>query len=247
MKTYVFYTPSYEVLLKEWFLPSANNYFDLAIRKGDEPSGTSADYKLHGWTEITKQKTEFIIEAIRDNWGKLFVFSDPDILFFQDPKKALFKNYVNQDILFQRNSAGGALCSGFFLCKGSHKTLRLWKLISKLVGRHNRDDQDALNCLLFNKYAYVDNILNSLSWYRGRAFMVGLSEIGMNICGLRWGYLTLEFANFGTLRMREWFPGESFPVQKGTIMFHANWTTGLNNKIALLKFVKDYVEKNRGI
>ena len=62
---------------------------------------------------------------------------------------------------------------------------------------------------------------------------------------IKWGYLPIEFFGGGTLTCKIWEPGKSLPVPQNIIMHHANFTKGVDNKIAQLHYIKDIV-KQRG-
>ena len=50
---------------------------------------------------------------------------------------------------------------------------------------------------------------------------------------IRFGYLPAQFFGAGTFNAKIWQMGQRFYIPKFPIMFHANWTVGVDNKIAL--------------
>jgi len=219
MKLYALYTPSHTILKDKWFIPSIQDDFDLMIEFHEQtcPSGI---YMSGGWTKTTIKKVRLIIHAVQENWGKIFIFSDVDIQFFAPIQDHIEKLMENKDMVIQKDSPNGVLCSGFFACRGNEKTLRLWQDgLNLMINDQNISDQKALNRCLKNKNEY--NIV--------------------------WNYLPNTFFGGGTLTGRSWQPGRRLSVPKNIIMHHANWTKGIKNKIAQLNYVRNIVNsrKNR--
>jgi len=118
--------------VKEYFSSSIKDDYELVLKE-DDHTGPSVSYKQKGWCEITRSKVVCIIDAIQGNWNKCFVFSDPDIQFFGKTKSHLLRAIKNKDIVLQRDSPGGMICTGFFICRGNGKTFKLWQDVSDLI------------------------------------------------------------------------------------------------------------------
>src|SRR5579871_2072697 len=115
MKLYALYTPSHEQLKDQFFLPSIQDDFDIVF-EFSEQTCSSAKFMDEGWTDTTIRKVDLIIRAIEENWGSIFIFSDVDIQFFSPIKATILKLMKNKDLMIQKNSPNGVLCSGFFAC-----------------------------------------------------------------------------------------------------------------------------------
>ena len=209
---------------EKFLIPSIQDDFEIVSQEFDQECST-AEFYNHGWKKTTIRKVEFIINAIKENWGKIFIFSDPDIQFFKPIKQILLSiiSKKNLDLAIQldkpKNSdslwPNKVACTGFFICKGNEKNLRLWEDIKLKMITSEHSDQASFNLLL--------------------------SE-NNNPYQLEWEYLPIEFFGGGTLTGIYWKPGKSLPVPENIAMHHANWTVGVPNKIKQLEYVKNVVE-----
>ncbi len=211
IKLYALYTPSHKILLDEWFLPSIQDDYEVILDYHDQECRTGT-FMQTGWTKTTRRKVDFIIQAVKDNIGKIFVFSDVDIQFFGKTKDIILKLIKDKDMVIQRNDPSGRMaCSGFFACRGNKRTLKLWQDVKAYMIKSGKSDQAALNYVLRKTPSVV------------------------------WNFLPVKFFGGGTLTGRIWEPRQKLPIPDDIIMHHANWTTGINNKIAQLRYVRDYV------
>ena len=62
---------------------------------------------------------------------------------------------------------------------------------------------------------------------------------------IKWAYLPKEFYCGGILTGKHWQPGTELPLPRNIFLHHANWTIGIENKIAQLKLVKDMIEHRK--
>jgi hypothetical protein len=222
MKLYALYTPSHKVLKDTFFLPSIQDDFDI-ILEFCEQTCQSAKFMSEGWTQTTMRKVDLIIRAIKENWGEIFIFSDVDIQFFCPIQNTILMLMHAKDMIIQKNSPNGVLCSGFFVCRGNEKTLQLWKDVKKTMEKSgSRSDQNSLNHCIKR---------------HGKK----------NPYNIAWDYLPDTFFGGGTLTGREWCPGVSLPIPHDIMMHHANWTKGIKNKIAQLVYVRNIVRKRKGL
>ena len=222
MKLYALYTPSHEVLKDNFFLPSLCDDFDI-IFEFCEQTCLSAKFMNEGWTETTMRKVDLIIRAIQENWGSIFIFSDVDIQFFHPIQERIIELMKGKDMVIQKNSPNGVLCSGFFACRGNEKTLQLWQDVKKTMQKNKlNSDQNSLNrCIKRHNKKNSYNVV--------------------------WDYLPDTFFGGGTLTGHEWYPGKHLPIPYGILMHHANWTKGIKNKIAQLVYVRDAVRKMKNV
>ena len=241
MVIYCYYTPSYEILVNEWFRPSLKDNFEVILIKGTYQK-QAVNYQENGWYDITREKTEYIIKAIQDNWNEVFIFSDPDIQFFLKTENCIRNLSKNRDLVLQRDSPSGKICSGFFALRGNDKTLRLWQDIYNLIGSEKGDDQDCLNSLMLITSNFLIKCLYKLLDLKTK---YQFSKYGLNPYGIKWEYLPKEFLSGGNVTGRYWKPGMSLELPKNIIMHHANWTVGLKNKLAQLEHVKTLFQENK--
>jgi len=248
MKIYAICSPSHEVLRDTWFLPSAKEFFTEVVVETvpqDCPSGT---YLKSGWAKFMGHKFDLLLRAVEENWGGTFTFSDVDIQFFDLPPSFIESLLEERDILFQRNSAKGDVCTGFFVCRANETMRNFWKAAKREVHEkwHAYDDQFIVNFLLgIAKFRLspVRFFLMDIPWAEKMKgfFTEYLHRSKYNNASVRWGYLPKQFYTPGRL----WAPGIQLDTPSDIILHHANWTSGVTNKIAQLEYVKSIVSGNR--
>ena len=172
------------------------------------------------WTKTTRKKVAYIVQAIEENMGEIFIFSDVDVQFFDSIENDIVQLMDGNDFLIQKDSPKGTMCSGFFVCRANEKTLALWKdALQKMKKNYRVSDQKALN--------------SCLSPLKGKD----------NIYDIVWDYLPKRYFGGGTFTGRYWVLGKRIPVPHDAKMHHANWTKGISNKIKQLTYVKNIVQK----
>ncbi len=243
MKLYVFYTPSHEIFFREWFLPSLKEDYELIVKRHSQAS-PSAHYMEQGWIETMRAKVNLIIEGIQSNMGEVIVHSDVDVQFLKPMKTILQELIKGRDLIIQRDSPEGIVCAGFFACKANVKMLRLWMDIKENLGKNNRNDQDLLNDYLevCPKGWMARTLLGLNQEFLGkilRKVVFSLPLRPKNSYGIRWAYLPDEFMSGGALTGKIWRPGMVLPVPQKVILHHANWTMGVENKLAQLQYVRE--------
>jgi hypothetical protein len=225
IKLYAIYTPSHAVLKDDYFLPSLQDDFELIIEEVQQTC-PSAQFMGKGWTDTTIKKVNLIIRAIEENWGEIFIFSDVDIQFFAPIKNLILSLLKDNDILMQKNCPDGVLCTGFFVCRGNEKTLQIWKDVKKIMEKSpTQSDQ-----ISFNQRIKRNSKKNPYN--------------------ITWDYLPDVFFGAGTLSAYPgylWNPGKKLSIPTDIVMHHANWTKGVKNKIAQLKYVKKHVKKRNSV
>ncbi len=236
MNVYVFYTSKNEVLFREWFLPSFKDNYSIIEKRGSQGSA-SGRYKDIGWSDLVGQKVDFIIEAVKRDWGKLFVFSDPDILFITKINDHLSKIKKNQDILFQEDR--DMICTGFFICRANKKTLKFWQNVRSHIRLSNADDQDCANYLLKQGEGLITTVIAKVLQKKSNEWRIIRNKMGDNRARVKWDYLSKQFYSPGRdLDGKVWNQGKQLSIPKNIVLYHANWTIGTENKIQHLKIVK---------
>ncbi len=239
MKIYCYYTAAYQDLFDQWFGPSAARDYEVVVRR--DADADPVDYGQQGWQSIMQRKVDFILEAVRDSWNEPFVFSDPDVQFLGASRAQVSRLIRDKDLLFQRDAPGRQwLCAGFFVCRGNARTLRFWQAVRAQMGETEDapDDQDCVRAIL------VDSSIDRLhDPDRSHRMSAGLSRHRVNRFRLRWDYLPVAFFGGGTLTGVPWHPGMPLPVPDSALMHHANYTVGLANKVAQLRYVRDVVDR----
>jgi len=222
IKMYVFYTPSHNQLFTQWFLPSLTQEYELIIEYHGQEC-YSGNFMQDGWNDTMLRKVNLIIRAIEENLiethpdgGNIFIHADIDIQFFGPTKEIICSFMHNRDMAIQRNRPNGALCAGFFACRANKKTLALWQAIRTAMIRNK-----TINDQVWLEYFLQKN----------------------NKFNISWTLLPIIFYGAGSITNCEWKPGEYLPIPKGILLHHANFTVGVDNKIAQLAYVKKRVEE----
>ncbi|MGH7897955.1 MAG: putative nucleotide-diphospho-sugar transferase, partial [Candidatus Binatia bacterium] len=204
MKLYALYSPSHERLLREWFLPSLKDDFELVIREIPQwvPEGRWGE---DGWMKAMRAKVELILEACAQSDRQPFVHSDVDVQFFRPVKGAIEEALRDHDIVFQRDDPRGMVCCGFFAAYPGPAVAALFRrVLAALTTSSKLHDQELVNRLLI-EFSWTAFVLRH-SW------LVGLPTFGFfpklrNEFGVRWKYLPACFQSGGTLTGRHWRPG----------------------------------------
>ena len=145
MKLYTCYTESHKSLLEEAFLPSLiEGEYELIVEKFDQncPSG---EYDSAGWDLTMKKKAELIHQAIKDNWGEVFLYVDCDVQFFKPTKEYILESIEGFDIACQDDVL--SYCAGFLACRANERSLKLFEQVIEQTPKYG-DDQRALNGIL---------------------------------------------------------------------------------------------------
>lgn len=216
---YTFYTPSHEILLREWFLPSIQDDFEVVVKLFDQtcPSGT---YMETGWITTMLYKVDLIIDAINEHWGNIIFYADVDVQFFKPTADHIHKALQVSDLVIQRASPKDKVCAGLFALRANDHTLKLFKQVKNRIKLRKESDNPALDAILHWPY-----------------------------CGVKWDYLPISFFSTGGLSSKTfsqkncWQEGDSVIIPDELILHHANYTKGVDNKIKLLEYVKSLIRE----
>ena len=203
---YSLYTPSHEPLMREYFLPSVPPDLKLHLFHFENPG---AGYiRDPSFCRAIIRKVEIILQAIEENWGRTFVWSDVDVQFFRSFSEQVLLDEA--DMAFQVDAPGPALCAGFFFCRAAERTKQVWLEVLEYVRdlRSGGDDQ------------------------------LRLRELVQSNKDLRIEFLPPTFMGGGTFTGKIWQPGDDLSVPAEIVMHHANFTIGVANKIAQCDLVR---------
>lgn len=253
MRIYTLSTQSRSVFKDRWFLPSLNalpDKFELIVtsdsRRQDAPA-----YGTSEFNRVMETKTDLLVDAIRQCWGQVFLYSDIDVQFLQSFQARIPALMGENHLVAQRDSPQGHLCAGFMMLKADWPVLNLFQEIKLQLSRQsNLDDQAALNHELIKsgvpeerRGLRYDELVTEAYSRAGNSFSA-LTNIP-NQFGLKWNYLPATFFGAGTESGKAWKPGDEISVPDDAIMHHANWTEGLENKLAQLEHVREKYQARR--
>lgn len=254
MKLYSLCTSSHEKFKNEWFLPTLQDPYELILENSSVKG--AGFYFDESWVKVIHEKVELILQAIKQNPGEIFIYSDIDIQFFGPTQDAIQKSLSHCDLSVQQDSPYGIMGAGFFACRSNERTLALWKDIQFYIQAHPENhDQEALNQLWLDRTSFpIDSFWKLLSWLR-KTSVQPLSNHLMTLLkpklpssiNIKWNYLPPSFLSGGTLTGQLWEKGMAFPLPPDIILHHANWTQGVENKLAQMQLVRDHYEKRMNV
>jgi hypothetical protein len=215
MKVVTLLTPSHKPFLDQYFIPSfpTNPNLELVIKFKDQKC-PSAEFEKDGWHETMKLKAEcFYEELLKCKEGEKFIFSDPDIQFFDDFYQNMMDHSEGYDVVFQ-NDVGGGVNTGWFIAENNERSRFLFRAILEYLPKFS-NEQKAASEFCFNKNKYLE------------------------LRDLKWNMLPLdEYWTYGVYR-KTWDGETAFKIPSDSmIMHHANWVTGVPNKLKMLEYVK---------
>lgn len=145
MKLISIVTPGLQELKDNWFLPSLKQDCELCLHEADIMGDSS--YMDPAWSLAVERKCQTIIQAIRDNPGDSFIYSDVDLEFFAPVSEDVRQALKGKDIVCQMDTPFGILCTGFFGIRANKRTLTLWEAVYQAILSERRD-QPAFNRLI---------------------------------------------------------------------------------------------------
>jgi len=219
IRMHVMITPSHEHFFKKWFSPSLKDDYELVVTRHKQES--SGIFMKPGWTKAVLRKVDMIVDAIKRNWGKIFIYSDVDIQFFRPTWPIIASLIGNNDMLIQRvcmDSKRGS-CTGFFACKGNERALKTWEairahMIRVHAGKKEADDQRGFNAVM-----------------KKNPFQLKVAD------------LPPSFFSGGMYNCQLWQPGKKLRIPKDIVLHHANWTLSVGNKLKQFAYVRAQVKK----
>jgi hypothetical protein len=220
MKIYTFYTPTHRIFHDEWFLPSLHDDIEVVSEQFPQhcPSGA---YKSPGWNRCMLDKIDYLIQAL-DESSDYFIYADCDIQFFNPIANDLLHTIEQQqlDLVAQSDSINErVICAGFFIAKATDTFREVLVTAKELLERNIMPcDQTALNALL----------------------KFGANNLKFGLLGTE--YFSVHMGNGDN----QWQPGQKINMPKYLVMHHANWTVGIDNKLKLMKQVRNAYEKGDG-
>ena len=209
MKLLTFYSDSHKQMYERYFLKSFNKHLGHYELHPKRIGQISHTGEYESQGfDLTMLQKIEMIITSIDINEQPFIYADCDVQFFGDVAHDL----GDYDILFQQDYFPDNYCAGFFIAKQSEKVLQFFLDVrSAFVEQMNGTIHD-------------QTIINQMirSGYPIKAGMLPVDK-----------YWTAAFATGGSI-----WSGQKISVPKGIVMHHANFTVGVDNKVALLEQVK---------
>jgi hypothetical protein len=144
--------------------------------------------------------------------------SEADIMIHADVDIKFYKPFKQDieallgDYDIAFQNDGNCLCMGFFAARKSQRLIDLMRSVKNNIAKYG-NDQYAMNALIAAS-------------------------------GLKFGVLPPRYYSFGALNScTNWnVTIQSFNVPKDIILHHANWTVGVDNKIALIRKTEELLK-----
>lgn len=221
---YCFYTPLFQTLYENYFLPSLKDEFEVvAFEFAQEcPSG---HFESDGWKTAMFRKLQMLRQAVEKHIDQgIFFYSDIDVIFLRSILGPSLQFLGDHDLVFQQSWPRQNLCAGFMVVRGSPRTL---KLINTAIDFMEKgicsDDQKALRrairTLPSEEISWT--LLPPLQFPNGnRALKDGSLHLGSHYSQKR-----------------------EIEIDDSILLFHANCCVGLENKIDFLCRVQEEFNK----
>jgi hypothetical protein len=155
------------------------------------------------------------IESLENN--DIFIFLDGDIAVFGDIVSTMIDELDDRNILFQRDN--DKYCTGMFVCKVCPLIKDFFKLIKVKLVKNKR---------YYMKKECEQTTINDF----------------LPVSKLKYGFLSDKFTTYGNIGGNWSQQTPPFDLDKSVLAFHANWTIGLENKTALLEYVRTHMTEN---
>lgn len=227
IKAYTLFTDSHKKFLTDYFLPTFPFRKEIELTVLHRPQHCkTALFETDGWKDTMRDKTTCFYEKLQEcKDGEVFMFIDPDIQFFGDFYDDIISRIQHIDVLWQNDVIGG-VNTGFFAVKNNKRTRSFFKtLLGNLESKDFSQEQVLANYLLQNASLYPSIAID-------------------------WAFLPESYWTYGWVAASAdprtgacrggWKPDSlDFDIPKNIIIHHANWTGGIDNKLALLNIVKE--------
>jgi len=147
MRMYAMFTESHRQMMYKYFLPSLiPNEYLLTLKQS--PQKGNGNFGTRGFIATVAHTFNILLDAIDENYGSYFVFSDVDVQFF-GPTKAILLDAIADCDFAAQGDTGQVLCTGFFICRANDTMRQVFIRSIKTLAEHPTQatgDQFALNC-----------------------------------------------------------------------------------------------------
>jgi len=171
---YTFTTPSHLHFLDAWMRPSLPEELNLVIRESDTQLCPTATFRSVGWRETMIEKVKWWIHACEHE--DIFIGSDVDVQFFAPVADAMLEALGNLDFAVQ-NQRRQDINSGFFICRGNDRTLKMWNTILGQLKAGQDDGEQYLLQAYLEKHPDRWTFLPADEFYTPEEYFINLSEL----------------------------------------------------------------------
>jgi hypothetical protein len=222
MKIFYVYTDTHAKMMNDYFLPSLP--LDLSPHPLKvEQSSISGDYESKGFFDTCLQKMIYLRDTLKAmDAGEVFIFSDVDIRFYPGGEsisaeiQLCMSGHTDERPVFAFQDDGPGGCCTGFFA------VRACPVALAIV-------EEVILCMRETGLMDQDAF---------RAVLESHPEVRRVMLPPR--YWTIGQTG------KHWAPGEPVDPPADLRMHHANWTVGVENKIALIKAVRGKMESRKG-
>lgn len=216
---YCLYTPSFQRMYEEFFLPSIQDPFRIIARECPQECPSSV-YGSFGWKNTMGKKLDLLIEAVKDHWNDgFFIYSDIDIIFLRPILPLIRSCLAEHDFVVQQGWPRDGLCAGFLAMRGNDKTLELLQRTLVYFAEEKFSEQQALQ-----------KALDSLASHE-----------------ISWAYLPIASFPNGAYVLRSpdmrklgrYQKDSEIILDPSIALFHANCCVGIENKLHFIYRVQE--------
>lgn len=144
--------------------------------------------------------------------GETLIYLDADVCVRGDIVPVMIDELGDNQIAFQRDSS--VYCAGMFVCRVCPEILNFFKLVRSTLTENKE-------------------------YYTNRTYDQGTINELLPHSGLRYAFLSDRFTTYGNIAHGAWSPNSTeFKLDSSVLAFHANSAKGVENKKALLAYVR---------
>ncbi|MBD3245593.1 MAG: hypothetical protein GF333_01100 [Candidatus Omnitrophica bacterium] len=135
---------------KKIFLKTLRDDWDVRIDYLGAAGEGGGDWSSPGFLELVRIKLQYLVRLVKENYGKVIIWSDLDIQFFRECTPLIRREIKGKDILFQAEHwPQKEINSGFMVIRCNEKTLSFFEAVLKIDYEKMRHfDQSAINAIL---------------------------------------------------------------------------------------------------
>ena len=215
LRLVTYYTPSHEAMCRRFVLTRAYGFKAVRSVAYGQTCPTGA-FKAAGWNQCMLDKLDTLLRVPTD--GMPTVYVDADVALMPG-----FHDWCDQALAFMPKD-GVAFsddviqwCAGVMLFHATEKVRRWWQLLADLSPIWNLPDQDVIHQLRMQA-----------EQTKGTLPIVPQVIPGDIVC---------NWATVSAPTVPQPWTGEAFTVPPTCLAWHANWTVGIDNKLAMLERV----------
>lgn len=208
-------TPSHEQMCERFVMSRAWGFDDRRVTRFSQtcPSG---EFKSSGWNDCMLDKLRTLMALPTDGVTTLYVDADvslmPGLAAWCDGASG---SLADDTVAFSDDVA--QWCAGIMLFKSTPRVSSFWRTLADLAVAWNVPDQDALHSLRMQSH------------HQSGRLPIDVALLPPD-----------RFCNWATVSAPAIPPpwtGEAFAVPETCLAWHANWTLGIENKLAMLNRV----------